>query len=432
MKKVLIISYYWPPGSGAGVLRWLKFSKYLRNHGWEPVVYTAKNPEAQGTDHTLTADIPWGMTVIRRTAIEPYGLYKLLTGRKQNEKIQAGFLRTHRKPGIFEKLSTWIRGNLFIPDARKFWIRPSARFLLKWLKKNPVDAIISTGPPHSMHLIALRIKEKTGIPWMADFRDPWTQIDYYDKLMLTKRADALHKKLEQKVLMKADKLVTVSHHCAEYLKIPERQEIHVVTNGFDLNDFQDLPSFDAREFSITHLGSMNADRNPKLLWKVLSELVLSDPFFSEYLHIRFIGHVDYSVKESLQNHSISAFAAYNYPMPYRQALANAANSAILLLPLNNTSNVMGITTGKLFDYIGLKRPILCIGPPEGDAAAIIRGTRSGKTVGFDDEEKCRETLLQWAASFRKGQLRPRRQSAKDYTREELAAQIALLLDEMSE
>ncbi len=430
MKKVLIITYYWPPGTGAGVFRWLKFSKYLRHHGWEPVVYTAKNPEAQGTDHTLTADIPWGMTVIRRTAIEPYGLYKLITGRKQSERIQSGFLHPHHKPGMLEKLSTWIRGNLFIPDARRFWIRPSARYLLKWLKKNPVDAIISTGPPHSMHMIALRIKEKTGIPWMADFRDPWTQIDYYDKLMLTKRADALHRKLEQKVLIKADKLVTVSHHCAEDLKIPERQDIHVVTNGFDADDFQDLPSFDFQEFCITHLGSMNADRNPDMLWKVLSELVLSDPFFSEYLHIRFIGHVDYSVKESLQKHSISAFAEYNFPMPYRQALAKASASAILLLPLNNTSNAMGITTGKLFDYIGLKRPVLCIGPPDGDAAAIIRETRSGKTVGFGDEEKCRKTLIQWAASFRKKQLRPKGQSVHDYTRKKLAAHIVRLLDEM--
>ncbi len=428
-KRVLIITYYWPPGTGAGVFRWLKFSKFLGDFGWEPVIYTPENPEAQGTDHSLEKDIPGGITVLRRPIREPYRYYKILTGRKQEEKIQSGFLSERRKPGLADKVATWIRGNCFIPDARKFWIKPSVRFLTRWLHDNPVDAILSTGPPHSMHIIGMKLKERFGMPWLADFRDPWTQIDFYDKLMLTPRADRKHRRLEQKVLSRADKLLTVSQHGAHDMEKICGRHVEVVTNGFDPDDFSDLPPTDKQEFCITHLGSMNADRNPDMLWKVLSGLVMSDPFFSEYLKVRLIGKTDFSVQESLIHYGIHPFVECIPPLSHHQALAKAATSAILLLPLNNTPNVMGITTGKLFDYLGLRRPILCIGPPSGDAATIIRETQSGTTVHFHDENRCRDTLMKWASLFRKNQLHAGKGPIHDYDRKKLTASIAQLLDD---
>src|SRR5687768_9770887 len=174
-KKVLIITYYWPPSGGSGVQRWLKFVKYLRDYGWEPIVYTPSNPESPVNDDSLAKDIPSGITILKTEIREPYGLYKRFIGRKKDEKISAGFLTEKKKPKFAERIAVWVRGNFFIPDARKWWIKPSISFLSDYLTKNKVDAIVSTGPPHSMHLIAMGVKKKTGIKWLADFRDPWTQ-----------------------------------------------------------------------------------------------------------------------------------------------------------------------------------------------------------------------------------------------------------------
>jgi len=430
MKKVLVITYYWPPGTGAGVFRWLKFCKYLRRHGWEPVIYTPENPESPGIDPTLEEELPEGIQVIRHPIWEPYRFYKLLTGQKKDEKIQSGFLSENRKPTLADKISTWIRGNLFIPDARRFWITPSVSFLTRWLAKHPVDAMVTTGPPHSLHLIGLNLKEKTGIPWLADFRDPWTQIDYHDKLMLSKVAARKHQQLEKKVLRQADRVVTVSPHCASDLETIGNRKVEVITNGFDSDDFRDLPEFHYQSFSITHLGSMNADRNPEMLWQVLQALVKEDSFFRDYLHIRLTGKTDITVRKSLEDAGLMPYTTFTPPLPHRKALAHAAESAILLLPLNNTPNVMGITTGKLFEYMGLRRPVLCIGPPEGDAAKIIHETRSGVTVDFHDAERCREILLEWAARFKKKDLSALDQSAEQYDRKKLTVKLTLLLDKM--
>ncbi|MFO7977577.1 MAG: glycosyltransferase, partial [Bacteroidales bacterium] len=383
MKKVLVITYYWPPSAGAGVQRWLKFTKYLRHTGWEPIIYTPYNPEYPGYDPSLEKDVPQGVQVIRRPIREPYQLYKLLTGRAPEEKVQAGFLNEKRKPGTLESLAIWLRGNLFIPDARKWWISPSVTFLSRWLQEHPVDAIVSTGPPHSMHLIALGITRKLDIPWLADFRDPWTQIDFYHHLKLTAWADRRHKWLEKQVLTHTDAVVTVSPHCAKGLRDLVERHIEVITNGFDPDDFSHLKPFKYDSFSITHLGSMNADRNPQNLWKVLGQMVQKDDFFRQHLRIRLIGKTDIRVMESLEQHQLTAYVENLQYLPHDEAISRAGQSAILLLPLNNPRNVMGIAPGKLYEYLAMQRPILCIGPPQGDAAAIIHDTRSGSTIGFE-------------------------------------------------
>ncbi|MEA3317025.1 MAG: glycosyl transferase family 1, partial [Bacteroidota bacterium] len=184
-KKVLIITYYWPPSGGAGVQRWLKFAKFLPKYGWNPIIYTPENGEIPVTDKSLHKDISKETKVIKRKIWEPYTWYKKFIGQKNNQKINVGFLSENQKPKFTEKISVWIRGNFFIPDARKFWIKPSVKFLKTYLKNNNVDAIISTGPPHSMHLIAMQLQKKLNLPWIADFRDPWTNIDFYEDLLLT-------------------------------------------------------------------------------------------------------------------------------------------------------------------------------------------------------------------------------------------------------
>lgn len=276
-KKVLILSYYWPPSGGSGVQRWLKMQKYLGDFGWQPVVYTTENGEMPAIDPSLEKDIRPDTIVIKKPIWEPYSIYKRLTGRKRDERMGAGFLTEKKKSSKIENLAVWIRGNLFIPDARKYWIKPSVRYLQKYLRENPVDAIISTGPPHSMHLIALALKNKLNIPWIADFRDPWTKIDFYDKLRLSNRADRKHRRLEKEVIQTANIVVTVSWQWSDEFVKMGAVRTEVVTNGFDPDDVKLVNSELSKEFTITHIGSMNKDRNPQTLWTVFKELSEENP-----------------------------------------------------------------------------------------------------------------------------------------------------------
>ena len=242
MKRVLIITYYWPPSGGSGVQRWLKMSKYLPEYGWQPVIYTTEDAEYPIVDPSLEKDVTPEAEVIRRPIVEPYSFYKKFLGVKKEETVKMGFIEEkEKKHGWKENLSLWIRGNLFIPDARCWWVKPSVRYLKEYLKEHPVDAIISTGPPHSMHLIAMKLKEALGLPWIADFRDPWTEIDYYDELHLTKRSDRKHHCLEHEVLTKADNVVTVGPDGARRLEKLGAKDVATIYNGFDRDDDAHTP-----------------------------------------------------------------------------------------------------------------------------------------------------------------------------------------------
>jgi glycosyltransferase involved in cell wall biosynthesis len=404
MKKVLIITYYWPPSGGAGVQRWLKFVKYLREYGWEPIVYTPENPEPPDVDETLFKDIPENLTVIKRPVWEPYKLYKRLTGKQKDKKITHGFLKEDGKTSFLENISVWIRGNFFIPDARCFWIKPSIRFLTEYLRSNPVDAIVSSGPPHSMHMIALGIKKKLGIPWLADFRDPWTEIDFFDKLRLLKPAWNKHRKLERKVLTSADVVVTIGNHLAERLRILGAQKVEVISNGYDEDDFKFLPVETGPTFSITHVGSLNKDRNPENLWKSIARICSVNEELNQNLRLQFIGKVDYSLKESLAKYDLEKRADIIPYLPHQEALKLAASSSVLLLIINQTPNQQGILTGKVFEYIALQRKVLCIGPVYGEAAGILKLYNSGETFGYDEEKAIGEWIIQAYENFKVGNL----------------------------
>jgi glycosyltransferase involved in cell wall biosynthesis len=433
MKKVLIITYYWPPSGGAGVQRWLKFVKYLREFGWEPIIYTPENPESPATDPSLEKDIPIGITVLKTPIWEPYTAYKKFVGRKKEDKIKAGFLSESESPSFTENISVWIRGNFFIPDARKFWVKPSVKKLTSYLKVNPVDVIVSTGPPHSMHLIALGIKQKLNIPWLADFRDPWTNIDFYDKLKLQKFADQKHKKLEQKVIHNANMLVTVSRNWANDFKKLGAQHIEVITNGYDEDDFKPDKMNMSEKFEILHIGSMNADRNPAALWEVLGDFCRKDSDFKNNLLIKLIGQTDFKVVESLKKNELFDHVSIENYMPHQNVIDYASRARLLLLPLNNTPNVNGIIPGKLFEYLGLNRPILCIGIANGDSAEIIDETKSGEVVDFDDKDAMQKSIATHWENFRKDIMvhDADKDAIEKYTRKNLTKRLSELLNELA-
>ena len=431
MKKLLIITYYWPPSGGGGVQRWLKFVKYLREFGWEPVVYTPENPEMPSVDEALLKEVPDDLTVIKNKIWEPYSFYKRFTGRKKEEKIQTAFLTEKRhKRGVAEQFSVWIRGNLFIPDARKFWIKPSVKYLTAYLRENPVDIIVSTGPPHSTHLIGMKLKQKLNIPWLADFRDPWTNIDYYRDLKLGKHADRIHHQLEKKVLHQADAVTVVSPGMETDFKTIHSRKYDVVPNGYDAADLERLPEIkpETDKFVLAHIGSLTRTRNPENLWEALKQLVSEDKGFAETLSILNVGKTDVSVTESLKNNGLEKYLISKGYLSHEEVLKEQRKATLLLLLINNTPNAKLILTGKLFEYLAARRPIICIGPRDGDAAGVIRKTGAGKVYDFNEVEKLKVDLAEYYRLFKSEKLEKTSGNIEQYERKNLTKKMSEILN----
>ncbi len=432
VKKVIIITYYWPPAGGVAVQRWVKMAKYLRSCGWEPIIYTAENGETPVIDNTLASEIPADLTVIKQPIWEPYTIYKSLLGYKKGENINAAFLQEKKKQGFFQNMSIWVRGNFFIPDARKFWIKPSIRYLTNYLTNNPVDAIISTGPPHSMHLIAQGIKDSLHIPWIADFRDPWTKIDYYTDLKLTSWADNKHRELERKVLIEADKVVTVSAHWAADFNAINNNNTLVVTNGYDETDFAFADDALFPGFALHHVGMINKARNPELLWKALAELCAENEQFNADLQIHFTGKTDHLVLDDIDKYGLFDKLTQHGQVNHKAAVRAMQNSTVLLLLLNDTQDIMGRIPAKLFEYFAAKRPVLAVGNVDGDAAVIIKETGAGVVTNFNDLAAIKATVLSLYSDFKNGTLGVNTAGIEKYARKNIAAQYAEILNSVTD
>lgn len=429
-RKVLIISYYWPPSGGAGVQRWVKFTKYLREFGWEPIIYTPENPEFPSIDHSFEKDIPTDVQVIKTKIWEPYNLYRLATGKK-DEKINAGFISENKKQGFKDKLSIWIRGNFLIPDPRRFWIRPSVKFLQQYLQQNPVDAIITTGPPHSMHMIGLGLKQKNNnLKWIADFRDPWTNIDFYKELNLTFISDKIHHYFEQKVVHSADAVLVVSKGMEQEFRELKPKYLQVIPNGYDDADTNQLEYKLDEKFTISHIGTLNAARNPKTLWKALSVLIKEDTQFKEDLQIQLVGKVDFSVLEDIKHFGLNDNLLKIDYIPHQEAIAKQKSSLLLLLLINNSGNAAGILTGKFFEYLAAKRPILGFGPSDGDAAEVLNATGAGVMVDFEDVESAKANVLAYYTQYQNKTLTIDSKSIEQYSRKSLTGELAKVLDKL--
>jgi hypothetical protein len=416
-KKVLIITYYWPPAGGSGVQRWLKFSKYLRGFDIEPVIYTIDNPSYPILDKSSESEIPKDLEILKQAIFEPNSMLSFFG--RNNKKESAGFLNPN--PTFLGKIVQYIRANYFIPDARKFWIQPSVNFLSNYLENNHIDAIITTGPPHSMHLIGLELKKKLGIKWISDFRDPWTEIDYFQQLPLTKKATKKHQDLEQEVLRKSDMVVVVGETMKEKF-LQHTKRIEVLTNGFDSNENSLTQELD-QKFSITHVGLMNSDRNPTILWKVLNEISNTNPNFKNDLRIKLIGKIDDAVIQDLKVFDHNTIETIPY-LDHKDVSKYQASSQVLLLSINEVPSAKGIITGKIFEYLQAKRPILAIGPEDGDAAMILKNTNAGTIIGFKNKTVLKATILNLYKDYKEGVLFVKSINIEQYHRKNITSQLA--------
>ena len=422
MKKVLIITYYWPPAGGPGVQRWVKFVKYLRDFGIEPIIYTPENPTYPILDPHIAADIPEDLTLLKTKIFEPYALASLFS-KEKTQKISAGIIPT-KKPSLLDKLLLWIRGNLFIPDARVLWVRPSVKYLSEYLTEHPIDTIITTAPPHSLHLIGLRLKEKfPSLRWIADFRDPWTTIGYHSQLRLTKRSARKHLAMECTVLQTADTLIVTSPSTQREFQAKTSRPIEVITNGYD-DDFPTQTPSLSPYFLLSHIGSLLSERNPEPLWQVLSEMTKEQPDFRRDLRLCLAGKVSDEVLTSLQKWQLTGYLDLKGYISHTEAIALQRQSQLLLLLEINHPKTEGIIPGKLFEYMASQRPILALGYKQWDVKDIIAQTQTGITLSLTDTQAIREALTHYYTLYKSQQLHTHPTSLEAYHRKNLTKRLS--------
>ncbi|QLG47124.1 glycosyltransferase family 4 protein [Costertonia aggregata] len=419
MQKVLIITYYWPPAGGPGVQRWLNFVKYLKDFGIEPIVYVPENPNYPIIDESLSKQIPKGITIVRQPIFEPYGLARLFSPKK-TKRISSGIIQT-KNQSFIEKSMLWVRGNLFIPDARKYWIKPSVNYLSDFIAKENIKTIITTGPPHSVHLIGQHLKKQLEVKWITDFRDPWTSIGYHKKLKLTKASQKKHKLLEHLVLNKADKIVVTSQTTKSEFQEITRKPITVITNGYD-TDYNGGAFLD-ESFTISHIGSLLTGRNPENLWRALSELARENAVFRTDLQLEFMGVTSQDVLDTLSKYELAPYLKLRGYGSHAEALRKQRSSQILLLVEIDSHETKGIIPGKLFEYMAAKRPILALGPKGWEVSDILAETQTGVFFDYSSHTELKKLLLDWYDQFKKNQLKVNSKGIDTYSRRQLTKKL---------
>ncbi|SHN21947.1 Glycosyltransferase involved in cell wall bisynthesis [Cyclobacterium lianum] len=384
MKRVLIITYYWPPSAGSGVQRWLKFTKFLPEFGWQPVVFTPENPDFGLSDSTLEKEVAPTTEVLKFPIWEPYQLFRLAKGKKLKD---TGVILGQKNPSMLDRLAVWMRGNLLIPDPRVFWVKPSVKFLADICGQNNFSAIITTGPPHSMHLIGRNLKRKTGLPWLADFRDPWSEWEFLDTLKLTSGARNKHRQLEASVFREADVLSTISPTFAAEMGELADRNIQLITNGFDPDDLpadfqQHRPETALLE--IVYTGVIDSIRNPLPFLHALKAVFGKE---QGIVRLTFVGKVSSQVLAAIKKDDwLERHVVLTGYLSHSEVFAHYKKANALLLILTQTKNAKGNIPGKLFEYMATGRPIIGLGDPGGDAAAIIRKAGAGIVFAHEDLE----------------------------------------------
>ncbi|WP_281635912.1 glycosyltransferase family 4 protein [Flavobacterium marginilacus] len=428
LKKILIITYYWPPAGGPGVQRWLKFVKYLPDFDIEPIVYIPENPTYPIIDGNLEKEVADNVIILKNKIFEPYQLASVFSKNK-TKKISSGIIPNKKKQTFLDKALLWIRGNLFIPDARVFWVKPSVAYLEKYIIENNIDTIITSGPPHSLHLIGLVLKQKIKLTWFADFRDPWTTIGYHKSLCLSVRAERKHKALEYRVLNTADRVIVTSKTTKTEFKEITGKPISVITNGYD-NEPGTEVVLDSK-FSLAHIGSFLSERNPVVLWGTLAELILEIPEFKSHLELKLIGAVSQEVLDTISQYNLDSYLNNIGYVSHSEAVAHQRNSQVLLLIEINSEETKSIIPGKLFEYMVSNRPIIAIGPKDSDFAEIITGTNTGVFFEYNEKEKLKNTIISYYNQFLEGKLQSYGVGLQKYSRKNLTKELAQLIHSKS-
>lgn len=389
--RLLLVTYYFPPSGGAGVQRPLKWVKYLPQAGVQPIVVTVREGAYPQRDPSLLAEIPPGVSVHRTAAVDPFGLYARLTGRSREAAVAARTDDVGQGGGVAERLARWLRANVFVPDARVGWVPFALARALHLHRTEGFDVVVTTGPPHSVHLVGWALGRFANVPWIADFRDPWTDIHYLGALPRARPVARLDAALERAVLHAADAVVTVSPSWARLLAERAGRPVEVIPNGYDPADFEAVRGggFAVRERRgagppvVVHVGSLYKARNPHALWAALA----AEP---DLARVRVVGRVGEAVRAAAD--AAGARVEWVPYVPHAEAVAALCEADVLLLATEPQAHEAGHVTGKLYEYVATGRPVLGLGDPHGDAAVVLAETGAGVMLARDDVEGVRAFL----------------------------------------
>ena len=456
--RVLIITYYWPPSGGAGVQRFLKFVKYLPQFGIDPVVLTCANPTYPIQDPTLVADIPEGVPVYHARTIEPFRIYGKVSGTTPEEAASPATVLGSWDNSL-QRAARWLRANLFVPDARAGWVpfvRLKARDLIG---KYQIETVVTTGPPHSTHFAGRWLKKRTGIRWVADFRDPWTDIHYNRVLPRTGFTRRRDLRMEMSILQQADEVTVTAPGTARYFAEKVERSYHTIPNGFDPDDFPaSITPSDGRisgtgsqsgsqsldpdanrihegkkePFMIRHVGSITETCLPYNLLAAVRNLSQMP------LKVEFVGMVHPRLHDLIRELDLETKVTVLPYVPHKKATALMQQSDMNVVVVHRSDDSRILIPGKLYDYLYAGRPVMVIGPPEGDAAEIVHACGIGKAFDYEDTDGPAD-WIEWLAGKRgerKNEMRPSdgkpviqpdKQEISRYARPELTRRLAGLL-----
>ncbi|MBN9338047.1 MAG: glycosyl transferase family 1 [Chryseobacterium sp.] len=455
-KKVLIVTYYWPPAGGPGVQRWLKFAKYLPEFGWEPIIYTPENPSYPLIDKTLNNEVPKKLKVVKTNIWEPYQIAEKFS--KSNQKFKGGQFDVGKNQSFLSKLSIFIRGNFFIPDARKFWIKPSVKFLKQYLKENNINVLITTGPPHSLHLLGLALqKELPNLKWIADFRDPWTEISYYKHLKLTSAADKKHRQLEQSVFQTSDITLATSYTDADNFK-KNGANSFCITNGFDVSEnskageleglnagssesirtpeeyHQTLKHSNSKtnklKFTLSYVGVLEQLRNPENLWKALTELCEKYPDFAKEFELKLVGRIDDKILSEIDTSVLKNNIKNLGYLAHQDSVNEMQNSHLLLITNFPEESSKGIIPGKLFEYLATGKKIISFGPKDADVETILHKTNAGKHFDYSEVVGIKDYILSLYEDWKSGKSIENSADINEFSRRELTYKLSEILEQL--
>jgi glycosyltransferase involved in cell wall biosynthesis len=434
MKKVLLVSYYWPPAGGPGSIRLVKFAKYLPDFGWQPIILTIKDGEFSYYDTSLEKDLPHKLIIQKTDSFAPFTLYKKLTGRRKNDPIPVAML-TQPKRSLIEKIAAVIRINLFIPDARIGWIPFAIREANRLIQEKKIDLIFTSSPPHSSQLIGLWIKHKLHIPWVADLRDPWTGIRYYENQYRSLFAKKIDNTFEKKVLTKSDQIITVSQSLANAFSSKlngfHPDKCLILPNGFDEDDFNLPPLNHITTFNIIYTGNLQANQNPEILWYVINKIIDEKNDLKNIIRVRLIGRIHPHVLERIKAYRLEEIVNLEDFKPHSEILNEQKNAALLLMVVPRVKNNLGIVTGKFFEYLGANKPILVIGPPGSDIGKVLKPMAESNLIDYDDQKKCELYLKSSLEKWQSGNWKFNNlEHVKEFSRKSLTKKLAKVFDKL--
>tara|TARA_B100000902_G_scaffold38873_1_gene46244 strand:+ start:1882 stop:3159 length:1278 start_codon:yes stop_codon:yes gene_type:complete len=425
MKNILIVSYYWPPSGGSGVQRWLKFSKYLPKYNWRPIIFTPENPHFKVEDKYLLKDVSSEIEVIKNPIWEPYSIKDIFFGNSSKSE-SAGVISN--KDSIKNRIFNWIRGNIFIPDPKIFWINSSVKKISNIIEEKDIRHIVTTGPPHSMHLIGLKLKKKfPELNWIADFRDPWSELDILDNFHLSYLARRKNIRLEREVLKNADVVLTVSESWMADLKRLGANRVEMITNGYDIDDIKAVNNKNDK-FIVGHYGLINHLRNPTQLWAELNKLCEESMDFSNKLEIHLSGNVDKEVLNDIKSNLLlrDKIKMLGY-LNHNQVIQAYNNTSLLLVLLFNSTSGIGNYPAKLFECLAVNRPIFTFGPAGSDTQKLFEKYHLDHYFVYDNILNLKQVVLD---IFEKKNVM-KKNDITVFSREKLTSDLADLLKSLN-